>query len=176
MCCLHRWYISSISRAEKRKELRHCPAASNVGSSARSFKMIGDMNHLFFKRKNKVSSEKIRVWSSLEQRKIVFRKIKGVYNFRKICFRARLNAWSVNRNVAVLCWLSQATFKNTVIGQTELIITPQCTQPTSHACITYQHMHATYVNSDFVPCEIWQNFTAKCLAACSTPAQYIRCR
>ena len=28
-------------RAEKRKWLRHCPAASNVGSSARSFKMIG---------------------------------------------------------------------------------------------------------------------------------------
>ena len=35
-------------------------------------------------------------------------------------------------------------------------------------------MHATYVNSDFVPCKIWQNFTAKCLAACSIPAQYIR--
>ena len=29
------------NRAEKRKWLRHCPAASNVGSSARSFKMIG---------------------------------------------------------------------------------------------------------------------------------------
>ena len=29
-----------------------------------------------------------------------------------------------------------------------------------------QHMHATYVNSDFVPCEILQNFTA----TCSTPA------
>ena len=29
-------------RAEKRKWLRHCPAASNMGSSARSFKMIGD--------------------------------------------------------------------------------------------------------------------------------------
>ena len=28
-------------RAEKRKWLRHCPAVSNVGSSARSFKMIG---------------------------------------------------------------------------------------------------------------------------------------
>ena len=52
-----------------------------------------------------------------------------------------------------------ATFKkNTVIGQTEFIITPQCTQPTSRACIIYQHLHAIYVNSDFVPCEIWQNF------------------
>ena len=39
-----------------------------------------------------------------------------------------------------------------------------------------KHMHATYINSDFVPCEIWQNFTAKCIAACSTSAQYIRCR
>ena len=69
-----------------------------------------------------------------------------------------------------------ATFKRTLIGQTEFIITPQCTQPTSHACIIYQHMHATYVNSDLVPCEIWQNFTAKCLAASSTPTQYIWCR
>ena len=30
------------SRAEKRKWLRHCPAASNVGSSAPSFKVIGE--------------------------------------------------------------------------------------------------------------------------------------
>ena len=64
-----------------------------------------------------------------------------------------------------------ATFKKTL-----WLIKPQWTQSTSHVCITYQHMHATCVNSDFVPCEIWQNFTAKCLAACSTPAQYIRCR
>ena len=59
-------------------------------------------------------------------------------------------------------------WKKTVIGQTEFIIFPQCTQPTSHACIIYQYLHATCVNSDFVPCEIWQNFTAKYLAACST--------
>ena len=32
---------AAISRAEKHKWLRHCPAALNVGSSARSFKMIG---------------------------------------------------------------------------------------------------------------------------------------
>ena len=65
-------------RAEKRKWLRHCPAASNVGSSARSFKMIGIIagkKHLCLKWKNKVGSEKIRVWSSFWQRKIVFRKI-----------------------------------------------------------------------------------------------------
>ena len=30
------------SRAEKRKWLRHCPAASNLGSSAPSFKVIGE--------------------------------------------------------------------------------------------------------------------------------------
>ena len=41
-------------------------------------------------------------------------------------------------------------------------------QPTSYACIIYQHMHAIYVNNDFVPCEVWQNFMAKCLATCST--------
>ena len=31
-------------------------------------------------------------------------------------------------------------------GQTEVIVTPQCTQPTSHACIIYPLtiMHATY--------------------------------
>ena len=34
----------SLDRAEKRKWLRHCPEASNVGSSARSFKMIGKKN------------------------------------------------------------------------------------------------------------------------------------
>ena len=28
--------------------------------------------------------------------------------------------------------------KNTVIGQTEFILTPQCTQPTSHACIIFK--------------------------------------
>ena len=33
--------LGLLNRAEKRKWLRHCPAASNVGSSARSFKMIG---------------------------------------------------------------------------------------------------------------------------------------
>ena len=31
--------------------------------------------------------------------------------------------------------------KSNVIGQTEFIITPQCTQPMSHACITYQHLY-----------------------------------
>ena len=39
----------SGDRAEKRKWLRQCPAASNVGSSARSFKMIEILrgkNHL----------------------------------------------------------------------------------------------------------------------------------
>ena len=34
--------LVGTSRAEKRKWLRHCPAASNVGSSARSFKVIGE--------------------------------------------------------------------------------------------------------------------------------------
>ena len=39
-------------RAEKRKWLRQCPAASNVGSSAPSFKMIGilrEKKHLCLK-------------------------------------------------------------------------------------------------------------------------------
>ena len=48
--------------AEKRKSLRHCPAASNVGSSARSFKMIGilrEKNHLCLNSKNKIGSEKM---------------------------------------------------------------------------------------------------------------------
>jgi len=33
--------LTDCSRAEKRNWLRHCPAALIVGSSARSFKMIG---------------------------------------------------------------------------------------------------------------------------------------
>ena len=42
----------SSARAEKRKWLCQCPAASNVGSGARSFKMIGilrEKNHLCLK-------------------------------------------------------------------------------------------------------------------------------
>ena len=44
--------LDPANRAEKRKWLRHCPAASNVGSSARSFKMIGilrEKKHLCLK-------------------------------------------------------------------------------------------------------------------------------
>ena len=33
--------LDHADRAETRKWLRHCPAASNVGASACSFKMIG---------------------------------------------------------------------------------------------------------------------------------------
>ena len=33
--------------------------------------------------------------------------------------------------------------KSTVIGQTEFITFPPCMQPTSYACIAYQHKHAT---------------------------------
>ena len=41
-----------------------------------------------------------------------------------------------------------ATFKKTtVIGQTKFIITPQCTQPTSHVCTIYQHMHTTLTST-----------------------------
>ena len=41
-CWLFVTLSGSHSRAEKRKWLRHCPAASKMVSSALSFKMIGD--------------------------------------------------------------------------------------------------------------------------------------
>ena len=39
-CTCSRHRPDGLNRAEKRKWLRHCPVASNVGSSARSFEMI----------------------------------------------------------------------------------------------------------------------------------------
>ena len=41
-CWLFVTLSGAHSRAEKRKWLRHCPAASKMVSSALSFKMIGD--------------------------------------------------------------------------------------------------------------------------------------
>ena len=46
-----------------------------------------------------------------------------------------------------------------MIGQTNLIITPQCPQPTSHECNIYQHMHATYISNDFVCNKIRENIS-----------------
>ena len=47
----------------------------------RTWAQAGAQKLPVLKVKNKVGSEKIRVWSSFKQRKIVFRKILGVYNF-----------------------------------------------------------------------------------------------
>ena len=72
-------------------------------------------------------------------------------------------------------------FHNTQLKTTFIMNYKIATVKKKHCdCSNWVHhnstMHAAYINSDFVPCEIWQNFKAKCLAACSTPAQYIWCR
>ena len=55
--------------------------------------------------KNKVGSEKIRVWSSIKQRKIVFRKKLRVYNFWKSCFRARNDSTHKCLVCQTSCWI-----------------------------------------------------------------------
>ena len=56
--------LTNSKQSWKTQMARHCPAASNVGSGARSFKMIGEKKHLYLKWKNKVGREKISVMSS----------------------------------------------------------------------------------------------------------------
>ena len=52
----------------------------------------------------------------------------------------------------IIWYYKIATFKKApwLVKRSSLYVTPPCTQPMLHTCIIYQHMHATYVSSDFV--------------------------